>query len=205
MFTGIIEQLGVVDSVEKTAAGMRLRIAAAGWGYRARRGDSVAVNGCCLTAVADAGADGVMMFDAVPETLSKTTLGSFAAGHRVHLEHAAMATTLLGGHIVQGHVDGVGRVLSIDASDGWRVRLGLSAELMAYMAPKGSVCLDGVSLTLAKIDQKEAWIEVALIPVTLEKTLLKGWSTGTSVNVEADVVAKTVVGYLRAFGVGSAG
>jgi riboflavin synthase len=145
------------------------------------------------------GPDGVFSFDAIPETLSKTTLGLLSEGDQVHLEHAATATTLLGGHIVQGHVDGVARVVGIDTTDGWRVRLAVPSEIMVYMAPKGSVCLDGVSLTLAKVEPREGWIEVALIPTTLEKTMMGGWIAGRGVNIEADVLAKTVVQYMRAF------
>jgi len=196
MFTGIIELTGVIREASPSAAGLRLSVAAPHWAYRARRGDSVAVNGCCLTAVHDVGDDGLLVFDAIPETLAKTTLGSFSPGLAVNLEHAATASTFLGGHIVQGHVDAVASVTSISTTDGWRVRLAPPREVMPWMIPKGSVCLDGVSLTLAAIDQASGWIEVALIPTTLDKTTLRGWTPGTRVNVEADMMVKTIASCL---------
>jgi len=207
MFTGLIEHTGIISSSGPRpetpggwgTGGIRLCVAAPSWPYRARRGDSVAVNGCCLTAVFDVGVDGIITFDAIPETLAKTTVGSLIAGDRVNLEHAATASTLLGGHIVQGHVDGVGRVISIDTDGQWRIRIGIDREHMPYMAPKGSICLDGVSLTIAAQNAAECWIEVTLIPTTLEKTTLGAWKPGTRVNVEADTMAKTIVNYLRHF------
>jgi riboflavin synthase len=199
MFTGIIETIGTVTQATPSAAGLRLVVAAPEWTYRARRGDSVAVNGCCLTAVSDAAADGMMSFDAIPETLAKTTLGGLRAGDRVNLEHAATAATLLGGHLVQGHIDGVARVEEIITRGEWRVRLRPPAEMMPYLTPKGSVTLDGVSLTLAEVSAAEGWFEVALIPTTLEKTTLAAWAKGGAVNFEADAMAKTVVNFLRHF------
>lgn len=168
---------------------------AGGWGYRAAAGDSVAVNGCCLTAVRGAARGNRLVFDVIPETLAKTTLGGLRAGERVNLEHAATAMTLLGGHMVQGHVDGVARVEKIETKGEWRVRVRPPAGLMPYMVGKGSVCLDGVSLTLAAVGR--GWIEVALIPTTLEMTTLASWRVGGDVNIEADAMAKTVVGWLE--------
>ncbi|MBX3409929.1 MAG: riboflavin synthase [Phycisphaeraceae bacterium] len=199
MFTGIIETTGVVSRTTASDAGLRLVVAAPHWAYCARRGDSVAVNGCCLTAIADVGGDGDMAFDAIPETLAKTTLAGLLAGERVNLEHAATASTLLGGHLVQGHVDGVSLVEKVSTRGEWRVRLRPPAEIMPFLAPKGSVTLDGVSLTLAQVSPAEGWFEVALIPTTLEKTTLGAWMPGARVNTEADAMAKTVVNFLRHF------
>ncbi len=216
MFTGIIEHVGTIAEVKPTATGRRLLVDPCGWGYasRAAVGDSVAVGGCCLTLAA--GLDqtkGLMAFDVVPETLTKTNLGDFVSGRRVNLEHAATLGTLLGGHVVQGHVDGVGRVEKNEErrpphSGGeawWVLRVGLPRDLMKWMVPKGSVALDGVSLTLAAVDVgagsgAASAIEIALIPTTLAKTTLGGLKVGDSINVEADVMAKTVVHYLEHFG-----
>lgn len=193
--------MGVVREATSKGAGLRLGVEAAGWAYRAGAGDSVAVNGCCLTAVEAASPAGLMRFDVVGETLAKTTLGAWAVGRRVNLEHAATLATLLGGHMVQGHVDGVGRVISNgEGPGGWRLVVELSADVMAFMAPKGSVCVDGVSLTLANVDVPARRIEIALIPTTLAVTTLGSLRAGDGVNIEADTVAKTVVHYLRAFG-----
>lgn len=209
MFTGIIEQQGRVRASSPTPAGVRLVIDSQGWGYRARIGDSVAVNGCCLTIAADpAGAGGALVFDVIPETLRKTTIGALRLGARVHLEHAATPVTLLGGHLVQGHVDGVGEVLEVatgnerrapEAASEWRVRIGLAAELMPYIVPKGSVAVDGVSLTVADLG-RHGWFEVALIPTTLAKTTLGELAVGSRVNVECDAMAKTIVQYLQRMG-----
>lgn len=193
--------MGEVVEATRRSGGLRLGIRAAGWGYRAAAGDSVAVNGCCLTAVEAATADGTMLFDAVPVTLLTTSLGSWKVGCRVNLEHAATMGTLLGGHMVQGHVDGVGLVVSNgEGPGGWRLVVELLPDLMAFMAPKGSVCIDGVSLTLANVDVPARRIEIALIPTTLAVTTLGTLRAGDGVNIEADTVAKTVVHYLQAFG-----
>lgn len=220
MFTGIIEHVGKVAGVTPTPAGRRLLIDPCGWHVRPSVGDSIAIAGCCLTLAQPVGPSAVLAFDVVPETLEKTNLSEFAIGRPVNLEQAATAGTLLGGHVVQGHVDGVGRVERNEqrqsathsaqgnggtdaSSDGWVLRIGMSQELMAYMVPKGSVAIDGVSLTIARIDMDHSdrapAIEIALIPTTLAKTTLGQRQPGDSVNVEADVMAKTVVNYLRHF------
>gem|GEM_PF-44042 len=202
VFTGIIERVGVVRAKLPGPSGLRMHIDARGWSYRAKRGDSVAISGACLTSVADVGEDGLLLFDAVPETLAATMLGGLEVGARVNLESAATVGTLLGGHLVQGHVDGCGRVVSIVTEGEWRVRIAVPSSVMGYLAPKGSVCLDGVSLTLASVDVGASAIEVALIPVTLQKTTLAAWRVGQQVNMEADSMAKTIVHYLRHFSVG---
>lgn len=193
--------MGMVREVAASGTGLRLAVEAAGWTYRPAAGDSMAVNGCCLTAVEAATPAGLMRFDVVGETLAKTTLGAWAVGRKVNLEHAATMGTLLGGHMVQGHVDGVGRVVANgDGPGGWRLVVELPPEVMVFMAPKGSVCVDGVSLTLASVDVPTRRIEIALIPTTLAVTTLGVLREGDDVNIEADMMAKTVVHYLRVFG-----
>jgi len=188
VFTGLIQDIGKVEVVEVGAEGSRLRIAtklAAEIGL----GDSVAVNGICLTATAvDAGG---FETEAMNQTLAVTALGGIEAGDRVNLELAMKASDRLGGHIVQGHVDGVGEVLSV-VEDGFarRLRVGLTPELIRYAIDKGSIALSGVSLTIAELG--EEWVEVSLIPETLERTNLGGLEAGDSLNVECDIVAKYV-------------
>lgn len=197
MFTGLVQAMGTIEQLEASEAGCRLVIDASGWDHRPSAGDSVAISGCCLTAVGDATDDGRLTFDAIPETLSKTTLGSWTEGRRVNLEHSVTAMTLMGGHVVQGHVDGVGRVAHVVTEGEWRGRIELPAELMRYATPKGSVCIDGVSLTIAEQDVQERWLEVALIPETLERTTLDRLAAGDTVNLEMDVLSKTVVHHLE--------
>ena len=132
-------------------------------------------------------------FDAVPETLAKPTLGDLEAGDRVHLEHAVPASTLMGGHFVQGHVDGVGRVDEIRRGSDWRLIIAAPADLMPYFSPKGSVAVAGVSLTLAHIRPDDHLFELAIIPTTLELTKLGDLSPGSRVNIEADMLAKVAV------------
>ena len=203
MFTGIIRATGRVAAVRTTQDGRhRLEIDPLGWSHRPAAGDSIAVDGCCLTLVSDPAPGGPWSFDVVPETLAKTTLGSLSVGRRVHLEHAATASTLLDGHVVQGHVDGVATVIDVRSGTDWRVRLRPPAHLLQYIIPKGSVTLAGVSLTVADVnpDSGEGWFEVALIPATLSLTTLGDLATGAGVNLECDAMAKTVVHWLRHFG-----
>lgn len=194
MFTGIIQHVGRVESVTTSSSGVRITIDPMGWDHEPRPGDSIANNGCCLTLVdpiTDHG--GLFTFDAIPETLEKTTLGSWETGDRVNLERALRMGDTLDGHQVQGHVDGTGEVLGVFTADGWRVRVGLDEELMRYMIPKGSITIDGVSLTLAAMDTDAGWIEVALIPETLDRTNLPDRVVGDRVNIECDVMVKTIV------------
>jgi len=195
MFTGIVQAIGRVSGLHAQAPGLRIEIDPQSWGFLPGEGDSISVDGCCLTVV------GVepksWKFDAVPETLGKTTLGSWKVGKKVNLEHAATAATFLGGHVVQGHVDGVGTVLEVRQGADWRIRIRPGDGLMQYMVPKGSIALAGVSLTLAEVSPKEGWVEVALIPATLEKTNLAELATGDGVNVEADSMAKTMIHWLK--------
>lgn len=188
MFTGLIEDVGRVDSVDRDGDGARLRISTR-LANELALGDSVAVDGCCLTATATA--DGSFETEAMNQTLEVTALGDVEAGSRVNLELAMRASDRLGGHIVQGHVDGVAEVTDV-REDGFarRVRVELPAELRRYAVDKGSITLSGVSLTVA--DLGDSWAEVSLIPETLERTNLGEAAPGSKINVECDIVAKYV-------------
>ncbi len=189
MFTGLVEEVGRIAAVEGGEGGARIRIAASRVSDGLGVGDSVAVAGACLTAVAVG--DGAFDVDVVAETLARTTLGRRAAGDPVNLERALQAGARLGGHIVQGHVDGVGAVAAL-TPEGEGMRLGVTApgEILRYVVHKGSVTIDGVSLTVAARDERG--FEVALIPHTLRETTLGGLAPGASVNLEVDLVAKYV-------------
>jgi riboflavin synthase len=188
MFTGLIQDVGRVESVDAGEDGARLRIATS-LAAEIEPGDSVAVSGACLTATTIT-ADGFET-EAMNQTLEVTSLGGLEAGGRVNLELAMKASDRLGGHIVQGHVDGVGEVSSIE-EDGFarRLRVTLDPELLRYAIDKGSITLDGVSLTIA--DLGESWVSVSLIPETLERTTLGDAAPGRKLNVECDVIAKHV-------------
>jgi riboflavin synthase alpha subunit len=187
VFTGIVRELGRVVSAQANGGGVRLRIQAGETASAATPGDSVAVNGCCLTVTAVA--DGTLDFDAVAETLARTTLGGLGQGADVNLEPALRAGEPLGGHFVQGHVDGRGRVAALDLEgDGARLRLELGPELLRYCVEKGSIAIDGVSLTIAALGDDA--VEIALVPFTLEHTTLARLGAGDEVNVEVDLLAK---------------
>lgn len=188
MFTGLIQDIGEVDSVGKGSEGAKLRIATK-LAPEIAEGDSVSVDGVCLTATAVDSTG--FETDAVNQTLTVTALGRLEPRARVNLELAIRASDRLGGHIVQGHADGVGEVLAIEG-DGFarRVRVGLGPELLRYVVPKGSIALDGVSLTVA--DLGDSWAALSLIPETLERTTLGELAPGDKLNVECDVVAKYV-------------
>jgi riboflavin synthase alpha subunit len=187
VFTGIVRERGRVVSAVRNGGGVRLRIEAAKTADAAAEGDSVAVAGCCLT-VTDV-ADGTLEFDAVPETIGRTTLGRLTVGAAINLEPALRAGEPLGGHFVQGHVDGLGRVASLEPEDdGARLRLELRPSLLRYCVEKGSVTIDGVALTVAGLHGEG--IEIALVPFTLEHTTLASLRPGDEVNVEVDVLAK---------------
>lgn len=195
MFTGLVEDLGTIESLESGADGARLRIATRLAG-EIGEGDSVAVNGVCLTATA-IDSDGFAT-EAMNQTLRVTALGGLGVGDRVNLELAMKADDRLGGHIVQGHADGVGAVVSIE-EDGFarRIRVALGPELIRYVVEKGSICLSGVSLTVSALGAD--WAEVSLIPETLERTTLGGVAAGDKLNVECDVVAKYVERLMKPF------
>jgi len=196
MFTGLVEDVGTVESVERSDDGATLRIATK-LVPEIAVGDSVAVNGVCLTATGPA--PGGFETQAMNQTLAVTALGGLAVGDKVNLELAMKASDRLGGHIVQGHVDGVGEVLSVE-DDGFarRLRVALDPELLRYAIDKGSIALNGVSLTIA--DLGDSWAEVSLIPETLERTNLGALVPGSKLNVECDVVAKYVERLMAPFG-----
>jgi riboflavin synthase len=195
MFTGLIQDIGSVETLESGVDGARLRIATS-LGPEIALGDSVAVNGICLTATA-ADASGFET-EAMNQTLEVTALGVIGTGSRVNLELAMQATDRLGGHIVQGHVDGVGEVIAVE-DDGFarRVRVRFASELLRYAIDKGSITLSGVSLTIAELGPE--WVEVSLIPETLERTNLGDLTPGSKLNVECDIVAKYVERLLAPF------
>jgi len=195
VFTGIVRELGTVVSTEAAGAGRSLVVRAAETAARASVGDSVAVSGCCLTATR---LDGDRIsFDAVPETIARTTLGRLQADDRVNVESAVRAGEPLGGHYVQGHIDGVGRVQSVEAEGaGLRVFVEAPDEVLRYCVEKGSVTVDGVSLTVAELADDA--FAVALVPHTLETTTLSELAPGREVNIEVDVLAKYVERLLRA-------
>ena len=196
MFTGLIADLGTVEAIDSDAEGARLRIAT-GLAGEIEPGDSVAVNGICLTAttIDSAGFE----TEAMNRTLSVTALAGVEAGGRVNLELAMKASDRLGGHIVQGHVDGVGEVVSL-VEDGFakRLEVALDPDLLRYAIDKGSITLDGVSLTIA--DLGDSWLSVSLIPETLERTNLGEARSGRKINVECDVIAKHVERLMAPFG-----
>ncbi len=189
MFTGIIEELGTVAAIEPSATGARLAVSAAVVTADIRDGDSIAVNGVCVTAV-DTLPNGFSA-DLSPETLARTTLGSLKAGSPVNLERAMLPTTRFGGHIVQGHVDGRGKFLSSEQSgDFWTVKIAFPPHLARYFVEKGSVAVEGISLTIAALYDDR--FDIAVIPKTWELTNLSALKPGDPVNLEVDVIAKYV-------------
>jgi riboflavin synthase len=186
------------------AFGDALRSPGAGFTPPLQLGESIAVSGCCLT-LAEVGRTGAtadearragertLRFDVIHQTLRVTALGGLAVGHRVNLERSVTPATLLGGHIVQGHVDGLGRVVAIETTGGeWRVRVAVPAELHRYLHDKGSIAIDGVSLTVAALRDADCTCDVCLIPETLARTTLGDRSVGDAVHIEVDALAKMV-------------
>ena len=210
MFTGIVEEVGSLVAREELGAGgedtaARLAIRARTVLDGVSLGDSIAVNGVCLTVTAvepDADGTGVWSTDVMAETLRRSSLGGLAAGDPVNLERAVTPQTRLGGHLVQGHVDGVGSVLARVPGEHWEVvRIALPPALAPYVVEKGSVAVDGVSLTVSAVSavgDPQPWREVSLIPTTLRETTLGTRAAGGPVNLEGDVVAKYVERWLAA-------
>ncbi len=192
MFTGIVEELGEVVGIEPDGDLARIRVRGPQVTAQASRGDSIAINGVCLTVTATA--DGEFSADVMGETLARSSLGTLRPGSAVNLERPLRPDGRLGGHIVQGHVDGTGRVIARKPAAGWdTVRISLPAELARYVVEKGSVAVDGISLTVSALsDGAEPWFEVSLIPETLQRTTLGSKQPGEVVNLEVDLVAKYV-------------
>ncbi|WP_329002149.1 riboflavin synthase [Kribbella sp. NBC_00709] len=192
MFTGIIEELGTVESLDLLDGdAARLTIRGPKVTEDAGHGDSIAVNGCCLTVVEYG--DGVFTADVMRETLQRTSLGGLEKGSSVNLERAVTAHARLGGHIVQGHVDGTGTIASRSPGEHWEdVRVATTPEILKYIAEKGSIAVDGVSLTVTDVDDASGTFGISLIPTTLELTVLGRNTVGETVNLEVDVIAKYV-------------
>jgi riboflavin synthase len=201
VFTGIVEELGEVIALEELQGSARLTVRGRRVTSDASRGDSIAINGVCLTVVATA--DGEFTADVMGETLSRSSLGALAPGSLVNLERPMRLDGRLGGHMVQGHVDGTGTILERRPAGRWEVvRIAVPPPLVRYVVEKGSVAVDGVSLTVSGIGSTDAqaggrndgpgWIEVSLIPETLERTTLGRRQAGEVVNLEVDMIAKYV-------------
>ena len=190
MFTGIIEELGTVESLVKQTAGARLNVRCALVLEDLKPGSSIAVNGVCLTAVDIDGHS--FMADLAPETLRRSNLGDLSPGARVNLERPLAPTGRLSGHIVQGHVDGTGEFVSLEqvGDENWWLKIRVPDELDRYLVFKGSIAIDGISLTIASLEGRE--LSVTIIPHTFQNTSLGAHQAGDRVNLECDVLAKHV-------------
>ncbi|MBX9603316.1 MAG: riboflavin synthase [Bryobacteraceae bacterium] len=195
MFTGIIEELGEVESLEPRPTGARIRVGCRAVLSDAAEGCSIAVNGVCLTAL-EVTRNGFSA-DLAPETLSRTNLGALRPGSRVNLERPLAANGRLSGHVVQGHVDGTGEFLGLDAlgDSNWWLRIRVPPQLDRYLVEKGSIAIDGISLTIAKLEGDV--LSIAIIPHTYDMTSLGGHRPGDRVNLECDILAKHVEKLLR--------
>lgn len=193
MFTGLVEEKGTVVALDDLGDSVRLTISGPKVTLDAGHGDSIAVNGCCLTVIDPT--ESTFSADVMRESLDRTSLGDLVAGAEVNLERAMQAGARMGGHIVQGHVDGTGVLLSRTPSEHWEVvRFSLPAELSRYVVQKGSITVDGTSLTVVEVDGDEQgeWFSVSLIPTTLSDTVLGARQPGDRVNLEVDILAKYV-------------
>lgn len=203
MFTGIVEELGTVHAVVDQSDAIRLTVQATTVLDDVRLGDSISVNGCCLTVAAtetsrDSDRVDLWTADLMQETLDRTSLAGVQPGDRVNLERAVTASSRLGGHIVQGHVDGVGTIVSRTPSEHWEVvEVSLPADLEPYLVEKGSITVDGVSLTVVDVHPES--FTISLIPETLARTTLGFREVGDRVNLETDVIAKHVAKLVRAY------
>ena len=198
MFTGLVQDIATIESVqrrdESSVMSIKTKLAA-----MMNIGDSISINGVCLTATAIAG--DVISVDVMIQTLKLSNLGRVAEGSKVNAELATRADSRLGGHIVQGHVDGVGRVVSNEPGEKWqKFEIAIPQELKKYVVNQGSICIDGVSLTVGNIDDSTNIVTLWLIPETLEKTTLASKVAGTEVNIEVDVLAKYVERLIQARG-----
>ena len=194
MFTGIIEEIGAVTAIEPSGDGVRLSVRAPLAISDAAHGDSISVNGVCLTVVDSD--DTSFTADVMRQTLDMSTLAALAPGRPVNIERATAVGTRLGGHVVQGHIDGTGVILGVRPGERWRVvRVGIPSALAPLVVDKGSIAIDGVSLTISAVsdpDASEPWLEVSLIPETLEATTLAERVVGDPVNLETDILARHV-------------
>ncbi|WP_411732927.1 riboflavin synthase [Paeniglutamicibacter sp.] len=194
MFTGIISGMGRIEAIDATPEtdSVILRISAPNHTENLELGGSIAVNGVCLTATSIAG--DILSLDVMGETLRHTTIGALAQGEGINLERCVQAGGRLDGHVVQGHVDGVGHLLEHESLGAWdRFRFSIPFELARYVAKKGSIAIDGISLTVTEVSdahEKEQWFEVGIIPITLRETALGQRVPGSAVNLEVDVMAK---------------
>ncbi len=197
MFTGIVEELGTVESLETRAAGSRLKVRCSTVMSDLTEGASIAVNGVCLTVVGIVTRADSFSADLAPETLRRSNLGALRAGSRVNLERPLSPTGRLSGHIVQGHVDGTGEFLALDAlgAENWWLRIRVPAELDPFLVSKGSIAIDGISLTIAALEGDV--LSVTIIPHTYRNTTLGGYRPGARVNLECDILAKHVEKLLR--------
>ncbi|MFZ4893165.1 riboflavin synthase [Plantibacter sp. Mn2098] len=194
MFTGIIEELGTIVAIDRSEASARLTVRGPLALTGTKHGDSISVSGVCLTVVGQT--EDTFTADVMAQTLTMSALDDLAVGSRVNLERAAQLGDRLGGHIVQGHIDGTGEVLAVTPGEAWRiVRISLPASLAPLVTDKGSITVDGVSLTVSDVstaDAPDQWFEVSLIPETLEATTLGSRTIGNRVNLETDILARHV-------------
>ena len=196
MFTGLVQALGTVGSIDRGADSAVFRFDVEGFLVDVKRGDSIAVNGVCLTVVDFTSS--YFTADVMVQTLKLSSLGALEIGSLVNLELAAKVSDRLGGHIVQGHVDGVGTIAAVTPGEKWlRMDVTLPAHLMKYVQPQGSICIDGTSLTVGELSDEHNQVSVWLIPETLEKTNLHVRAPGDAVNIEVDVLAKYVERLLK--------
>lgn len=201
MFTGIIHHRAAVLSTGKTASGIRIELENP---FReVGMGDSIAVDGCCLTVAAIHGDGKRLAFDVIPESLSKTTIGDLQVGAVVHVEQSLRVGDRVDGHFVQGHVDGVGEVVRVVTEGEWRATIRVPGELGRYLVPKGSIAVAGVSLTLARVSAagEPPEFDITLIPMTLQLTTLGRLRVGSRVNLECDSTVKTIVSTLEKMGI----
>jgi riboflavin synthase alpha subunit len=196
MFTGIVQALGIVQNIHRRSTGARMVVDAPDLERPIADGASICVNGTCLTVVASDQAR--IEFDVVHETLSRTTLGDLSPGHRVNLEPSLRPSDRVDGHFVQGHIDGTARIRQVGSgSAGQLWTFEASSDLMPYIIPKGSIAIEGISLTIASV--QENTFGIALIPTTLERTTLGRMKIGDRVNIETDILVRTIVATLRRY------
>jgi riboflavin synthase len=199
MFTGLVQRIGIISAIEATSAGKCLKLSCAPWEFPVTEGESISINGCCLTVVAFTmdGEELMLSFDVVPESLAKSTLDMTETGSEVNIERALRADSLVGGHQVQGHIDAIEQILEVTRNEDTETRIRCSMRNVDRDAvvPKGSITIDGISLTIASVDLET--FEVVLVPTTLRDTTLGKANVGDHVNIETDIIARTVVRVLR--------